>query len=83
MVVKGMYLNKNTSKAKEERFYGYFDRIQRIIISEVKREKQQSENIAYRSLLVGKKFVDSLKLRLEEILPSDLDILISDEQVEA
>ena len=52
-------------------------KIQRFINSKVDEAKEDAENVAYRSLLTGEKFLKSLKRRIAEERPEDLPELIS------
>lgn len=76
IVNKGYYVNSQINKAKERTFDVYFDKIQRFIISKVDEAKEDTENVAYRSLLTGDKFLKSLKRRIQEERPDDLPELI-------
>lgn len=76
MVNKGTYLNPNVSASKEKDFYAYFDKVIRKITAQVKTEKLDNENIAFRTLILSKSFLNKFELRLEEITENELPILI-------
>lgn len=76
IVNKGYYVNAQVNESKEHTFDIYFDKIQRFIISKVEEAKEDSENVAYRSLLTGDKFLKALKRRISEERPDDLPELI-------
>lgn len=77
IVNKGYYVNASINESKEQSFNVYFDKIQRFINSKVDEAKEDAENVAYRSLLTGEKFLKSLKRRIAEERPEDLPELIS------
>ncbi len=76
IVNKGYYVNASINEGKEQSFNVYFDKIQRFINSKVDEAKEDAENVAYRSLLTGEKFLKSLKRRIAEERPEDLPELI-------
>lgn len=76
IVNKGYYVNAQVNESKERTFDIYFDKIQRFIISKVDEAKEDAENVAYRSLLTGDKFLKALKRRILEERPDDLPELI-------
>lgn len=76
IVNKGYYVNAQVNESKERTFDIYFDKIQRFIISKVDEAKEDTENVAYRSLLTGDKFLKALKRRILEERPDDLPELI-------
>lgn len=76
IVNKGYYVNAQVNETKERTFDIYFDKIQRFIISKVDEAKEDTENVAYRSLLTGDKFLKALKRRILEERPDDLPELI-------
>lgn len=76
IVNKGYYVNASINESKEQSFNVYFDKIQRFINSKVDEAKEDAENVAYRSLLTGEKFLKSLKRRIAEERPEDLPELI-------
>lgn len=82
IVEKGYYVNPHFGESKERVFNAYYEKIQRIITSEVVRKQKESEkqgeNIAYRTLLVSKDFTDILKYRIDEITSEELLDLIVD-----
>lgn len=82
IVEKGYYVNPNFGEPKERVFNSYYEKVQRIITSEVirkqKESERQGENIAYRTLLVSKDFTETLKYRIDEITPDELLELILD-----
>ncbi len=76
IVNKGYYVNASINESKEQSFNVYFDKIQKFINSKVDEAKEDAENVAYRSLLTGEKFLKSLKRRIAEERPEDLPELI-------
>ncbi len=81
MVDKGYYLNEKVHQNKEKSFNSYFEKVERFVISEVRRIKnqQQAGDVAMRSLITSKEFLNNLAIRIEEILPSELNTLLADE----
>ena len=56
----------------------YYEKIIKFITTEVKRIKDQTDNVAFRRLLVGQEFLKSLQYRIEEVEANELPELIND-----
>ena len=78
IVSKGYYVNAQIHETKEHNFSIYFDKVQRFIISKVDEAKEDVENVAFRSLLTGDKFLKALRRRILEERAEDLPELIPD-----
>lgn len=81
MVDKGYYLNEKIHLNKEISFNNYYEKVQKFIISEVRRIKNHpdSEDVGIRSLITSKAFLSNLAIRIEEMSPVELTSLTSDE----
>ena len=71
-------MNAQIHETKEHNFSIYFDKVQRFIISKVDEAKEDVENVAFRSLLTGDKFLKALRRRILEERAEDLPELIPD-----
>ncbi len=78
IVDKGYFLNEQIHSNKAQAFILYFEKIVKFINTEVKRIKAQTDNVAYRRLLVGKEFLEALKYRIDEVEANELPDLIDD-----
>jgi hypothetical protein len=76
IVNKGFYVNAQINESKEKAFNVYFEKITRFINTKVDEAMDDSENIAYRSLLTGDKFLKTLKRRILEERADELPELI-------
>lgn len=78
IVDKGYFLNEKIHANKAQAFSFYYEKIIKFITTEVKRIKDQTDNVAFRRLLVGKEFLKALEYRIEEIESSELPDLINE-----
>lgn len=78
IVDKGYFLNEKIHANKAQVFSFYYEKIIKFITTEVKRIKDQTDNVAFRRLLVGKEFLKALEYRIEEIESSELPDLINE-----
>jgi len=78
IVDKGYFVNSSIHANKAQAFEFYYEKIIKFITTEVKRIKDQTDNVAFRRLLVGQEFLKSLQYRIEEVEANELPELIND-----